>query len=333
MSTVGELLIGKSVAYRAKSGGGTIVNLADVINLADGAVAFFGEDGNLITAASGFADQKKFYIYVGGSEAKFLRKSKAIVRNQAVFNAQAYIAPVKTVKFVGDDDTDGWDMNLPTTLVVGSFAYLSIIETTFGNTGSNRVRRYEYKVLTGDDKADVLAGLVAAINADANRLTVAASIGSGTANQGISLTAVDYDVDFMITASGILENATLSGQTNVVLVDSGSGRAAQISALEDELMISEGSGNYTYLQDLFFTYAKQVDLSATYKVYNMSWTYVAEYPWGNQPAVPNYLTLAVVTGASQLSTLDTLFAAAFGVVAGAEAETGSAESNEVVVSS
>lgn len=333
MSTVGELLIGKSVAYRAKSGGGSIVNLADVINLDNGAVAFFGEDGNLITAAAGFADQKKFYIYVGGSEAKYLRKSKAIVRKDAVFNAQAYIAPVKAVKYIGDDTTDVWDLNLPTTLVVGSFAYMSIIETSFGNTGSNRVRRYEYKVLTGDDKADVLAGLVAAINADADRLVNAVANGSGTSTQGIQLTAIDNDVDFMITASGILENATLSGQTNVVLVDSGSGRATQISALEDELMISEGSGNYTYLQDLFYTYAKQVDTAATYTVYNMSWYYTAEYPWGNQPAVPNYLTLAVVTGASQITTLDTLFAAAFGVVSGAEAETGAAESNEVVVSS
>ncbi len=334
MSTVQQVLIGKSVAYRAKSGGGSIVNMADVINLADGAVALFGEDGNLITAAAGFADQKSFYIYVGGSTAANLRKSKKIVRRGAIYSAVAYDAPVKAINYVGDDGTNGYDVNLPSTLVVGTFAYLSVIETTDGNVGTNKARRYEYKVLTGDTKASVVNGLVTAMNADADRLAVAAAIDPGDANAGISLTAVNYDMTFKVTVGGILANATISGQTNTVLVNYGSGRASQISELEAMALINEGSGNYTFMPSEFFSYGQQVDTAtpATYHTYNMSWEYTAHYPTHSQGAVPNYLILAVVSGASQKSTLDTLFAAAFGVVSGAEEETGASETNEAVVS-
>lgn len=334
MSTIQQVLIGKSVAYRAKSGGGSIVNMADVVNLADGAVALFGEDGNLITAAGGFLDQKAFYIYVGGATAASLRKSKKIVRHGAIYNAVAYDAPVKAINYIGDDGTNVYDVNLPSTLVVDTYAYISVINTTDGIVGTNKARRYQYKVLTGDTKSIVLTALITAMNADADRIAVAAGIDVSSANGGISLTAVDYDTTFAVTVGGILANATISGQTNTVLVNYGSGRASQISELEDMALINEGDGNYTFMPSEFFNYAQQVDTAtpATYHTYNMSWEYTAHYPANSVPAVPNYLTLAVVTGASQKSTLDTLFAAAFGVVAGAEEESGSSETNEAIVS-
>lgn len=332
MSTIGQLLIGKSVAYAAKVGGGTIANMADVINLVDGAVAFFGEDGNLITAAANFADQKIFYIFVGGVDSSKLRKSKPIVRHEAIFNASAYSAPVKEVRYVGDDGTNAYDVNLPSTLVVDTFAYLNITGTNNGNTGMNKSRRYEYKVKTGDTKANVVNGLVSIINADTDKFVTAAAIDAASVNAGISLTSNDYDFTFVMSVGGILSNATISKQTNTVYCDYGIGRGLQVAAMEDELIINEGNGNYTFMNDSFFSYTKQADTSATYKTYNINWDYTAKYPASSQMAVPQYLTLCVVTGASQITNLDTLFAAAFGNVANAESETGASETNEAVIS-
>jgi len=305
---IGQLMIVKSTTYIAKRGGGTIAGIAEINDLADGAVAVFADDGTLIdaTASNLTTAHKQLFIAVGGASES--RISKRIVRSGARYKATATSAAVNAVVYAGNIGSGTLDVNLPSVLLVGAIASVKLINTATGELPDAEIQRYEYAVKSGNTKADIINGLVAVIQARPDRMANAAAIAPTTATAGISFTGINSSVELKVLPAGILENAPI---TKSVAAFAGIGLPAQLTALETKLSVYEGNTSRNMLTADLFKVPSFVDSAATYKTYNMGYSYSKQYPTHTQGAVPQYLQLAVVTGASCITQLDLIFAAAF----------------------
>lgn len=335
--TIGQLLIGKSTAYAAKRGGGTVTTINEINDLADGSVAIFGEHDNIINAAADFLDSKWFKIAVGGATTKKMRLSKRIYRRGASFSGYAYVAPVNERIFIGDDGSTTYDLNLPSTLVVGSVAEIRIEEFTETNRNLRKYQSFEYMVKTGDTDATIINALVALNNARTDRLVDMTAVSTSGANQSIKLDVIDNATKVKVFVGGILENAPVITKgkyaaSNAVAFNPGVGTYAQILALEKKCLLNEGDENSQAWRTEMFSYAYQADADTTYEQFVMNWNVEKEYPTTKVNAVPQWLTLAYPTSGTALSTLRTLFIAAFNWATTAAPESGVQETNETIVS-
>jgi hypothetical protein len=267
-----ELFIGSAaVAYAAKDGGGTISGYNEVDLLDTGAVAFFTEDGTLITTATtpaSIANVKQFYATVGQVDVdgnKIAKRSQLIDRDAFHRSYCAYVAPVKQAKSIGFNGTAG-SLNLPGTLVAGTTAYFSVGIQYEGEEPHVGWGRYEYLVKTGDVEADVVAGLVAAINNDTNPYKKWTANAEGTT--GVTVTADEYGKVLDIAVDGILIDADRSTKTEITY---GKGTPSQVKEYETLAAIENGDTNRVVLPQYFYSHPSQVDLAATYDLYTIQW--------------------------------------------------------------
>lgn len=334
MSTIGQVLIGKNVAYGLLRSGATIASFNDINNLTDGAVAIFNDDNHFVDAAADFLDSKFFWIAVGGATNKKTRLSKKIYRNGLNVLGRAYVAPVLERMFIGDNATSTYDLNLAT-IVAGQDYSVVVEQRTEVNMSQRKKKTYTYVAKTGDTKAIIAAAIAALITADADALVTCTVI--GTTFTGLRFDFLEVE-PLAIYPQGYLSDAPVftyisSVKTNTIAPIAGTGTAAQILALEQAAMLNEGDGNTVAWNNEMFSYADQTDSTATYHQWALSWNPVGSYPAGNFNGVPQWFILAVVTGASQISTLATLIIAAAAVGTAASAsESGVAEENEAIVS-
>ncbi len=330
-----QILVTKSATYAAKRGGSTIATVKEITDLAEGAIAIFNDAGKVIdpaAAATDLADQKRLRIAVGGSTALLTKLSKTIVRENVNYNYKTYSPPVKQRLFIGDDATGAFDLNLPTTLVVGTVLGIVIKSVKDGNLNlvTNARFSYEYKVKSGDTKASIAASIAALINAETERIVNATVI--GTTYTGIRLDAVNFDDIIGVQVTGILSNAPIKTaygvngtySANAFAMYEGSGTYAQVLQAEKDAMFFEGKSSINFLETDMFSFAPVADAASTYVIYTINWQYTKRYPASSQPAVEQYLQIAVPTSGTQIANLNTIFALAFDSIV----ETGDAESLE-----
>lgn len=329
-----SIVIGKdSLAYAAKTGGGTITGINEVNLLADGAIAIFTSESEMVTAANVatiLIDKKGIYIAVGsGSATTGAYITTTVGRLGANYEKKAYVAPVKTVKYVGfDGTTAGTALNLPT-LVAGAEAFLKILDTTSGKrqVGSeyaNEINSYSYVVKTGDTDVTIVAALVAQINARAVSTVVAAQVGTtGNATLGMSFTAKEFGQTFSIALDGIFTSAvkveaegTITGVA--VAPTYGEGTYEQVLALEDLYSAAKGNTNKLMQPALWYSAPSMAVSGKTYTMYNMQWTGRHDRAIGSQATTNMQVIVALVVGSSQLTTFETIMAQVFGVAEEAE---------------
>ncbi len=315
-----QILIAKSVALNSG-----ITGINDINSLADGAIAIFTEDNVMLTAAgvvAEIADKKKIYIAIGtGSATKGAFISGMIPRFGSNYIRKDYVAPVKCIKFIGEDTTPIGALNLPT-LVAGDEAFIRIIDTTEGlRTGgtvyAQEVFRYSYVVKTGDVQLTIVTALIDAINNDPNRIVNAAVVDT---DDGIQLTAVDFGTTFNIALDGILVNATIIEKENTSLASNasvattyGEGTSAQIAAMEDAFSSELGNQNRVLMPQLFWSKAARTVDGGTYDQYTITWNGTRGGGMeGNQSTMFYTTIIAFPSGATQLANFRTIMAEVFG---------------------
>lgn len=255
-------------------------SMATINDLTPGAVAFIVDGTTYVTAAmlentgtpehaasvASLAGYTYMQIAFGTSNGTILSKRMYRGSNLILAGHQPYEAPKAEVMYIGDNNSDAYDLNLPTTLVAGTVASITLTEQVNNYIDSTAKRAtYSYTVKNGDTKADVLAGLVALITA--GDIATPVAIGSGTANQGIKLTCKTTGLKMGVALGGILADADVitfynangiavqgAGDTNLpVNPYKGQGTAAQV--IEDVNYWSALLGNTARVSysDLMFT--------------------------------------------------------------------------------
>lgn len=270
------LIVNKpSVAYAAKTGGGTIANIYEINLLASGAIAIFTEENILVTAATSAASLvgvQQFWIAMGSVDGKAAIKTPPIDRDAFHQLKTAYVAPVKQVSFIGEDSGGTGALNLPAALTTDMVATVKIVETT-GVFQAGGKLSYEVRVTSGETNATLVTKIINAINNNPSSVVVAAVVG---ASVGISLTAKEFGVQFEVLVSGILENADIekAGAGASVVMVTGQGTLAQLQQIEDEADITTRSkSNSAGQQQLWWKQPSELDATGatTFVTYNLKW--------------------------------------------------------------
>lgn len=317
-----KILIGKSIAYGAKFGGGTIASINELATLDTGAFAVFTESNQLVTVANAttvLPNSKTIKIAVGNQATP----SKSVLtveipRLNTNFIPRTYVAPTKVVKFIGNDGTIG-ALNLPATLVAGTEAFIKITNTslglrTIGTVYGNEIKRYSTVVLIGDTVTAIVTRLINLINNDPDSIVTAVVVG---VSAGIQLSAKDFGVMFDIALSGIMVGSTIEepeGTTpgNSVALVYGEGTDTQIGTLEDLYSVERGNTNRINLPQFYYNVTSLITPGATYETKTISFAGRRTTSLVSQDTHFFEIVLALITGSAQLTTLNTIFAEVFG---------------------
>ena len=254
-------LIGLNAVYAAKNGGGVIADMSEINDLADDAVAVFDAAGNLVDNAIPVITGDFVHFAVGRPSAQGGALVISNVQRQDFTSEVATVPSAATNKimFVGAATTEGGDFNLPT-LVDNDEAIIIVENLSKKFDDNSRTQRYTMPVMSTDTEATIVAGLVAIINADPNRIVLAADSGAAL---GIQFDGISNQ-DFRAIGLGVLSNTDITEYTlrngvyNAALTaDStefsvGVGTPAQVSELEYDAMINRGhSSSYRPYPGLF----------------------------------------------------------------------------------
>lgn len=198
-----------NATYLAKTGGGTCATLQEVVaSLAVGAIAIITDKQVLVTTATtaaNIAGSNSFKILYRTSDG-VLRNTPMISRGALWYGPLAAVAAVKRNQVIGGTLIAA--MNLPATLAVGDVATLIVTNTKYPQqSGNGDVKVYEVKAIAGDTFITLTTKLIAAVNADPQRIVDAVAIMDGLNVAGIRLTAVDFGSVFEVGSDGVLANA------------------------------------------------------------------------------------------------------------------------------
>lgn len=260
-----QIVIGKTgVDYADKIGGGTIADMTEVNQLAQGAFAIFTDNGTLVTSGTSLTSIqmcKSWYIAMGQANGKpYL--STLIDRDAYDRRYCDYVAPVKPVKAVGYNGTSG-NLNFPSTLVAGSLAIIRIgIRSPFFEPKEDKYS-FEYKVRTGDTTATVLAAVRDGINAIPGIPVTAAITGT---NQGLSFTANNFYYDFDVFVDELFIPSTRSTVTSVVF---GKGTDPEIAQLEETGTTYRGNTSKFWFSDKLFSVTAETVSDEQYSMWNI----------------------------------------------------------------
>ena len=223
-----QVLIGKNVAYAAKTGGGTAVTPNE---LAPGAVGVFTDNGVLLTSAAlgPYADLKTFIIYAGTPTS--LDHTPTIQRKGVVdYHSSAYAAPVKQVSTVTLTNAvflqpNGTTSATPTFYNVnnGDEVIVRVIDNTIGQIRPN-IQSYTMNVKLGDTTTTLATRLAASINADPDTVVTATSNAAV-----ITLTGKGFGA-YSLALDGIANNGGTQATTTAAY--SGSGTPDELLSFE-----------------------------------------------------------------------------------------------------
>lgn len=303
-----QLFVAKAaVAYAAKVGGGTISGANELDQLEIGALAFFTENGTLITGATtpaSIALIKQFQIAVGevNSNGDNVTKTSIMIDRNAFHRSYCpYAAPVFQQVAIGYNGTTG-TLGLPTTLITNTVASVSVGWQPEGTEPNVPWRRYEHLVRPGDTDTILVQSLVDQINNDPSpyKKWTAALIGTSP-DLGIELTATEDGIVLYTAVDDLTAQATRSIITDIVY---GKGTYQQVVAYEERARHEEGDTNQVYYPNRFFKKPYQADPAAQYDTYTFEWH--AEH---RADTVKNGFTpeavIAIPDGA-QRATIDTI---------------------------
>lgn len=285
--------------------------------LAPGAIAFFVEDGTVLTAANAvatLAGQKHVYVAQGGLTADDLKINKIIRSPASAYKKATYVAGTKHVIQVGENAATGTgSLNLPGSLVVGDILGIRVIQTVPTRELSDDKWRYEVTYKTGDTTGTLLARLVALINADDTIDVTAAVLGSDV---GISISADNVNEVFEVTTDGVLGDATVytDGTGDSVAVIYSVGSAADVAKLVEETAPEQGNTNKLVLADKYYNMNENNSASGTYDLYTAEWDNVQRAAGAKiRSETKQELIIATIQNPSTWveATMDTIMAAIF----------------------
>lgn len=246
-----------NIVYASDDAPGTIADIADLGTLADGAIAMFRDDGSMYALTDTLNEWDKFY-FVLGRGATGLYKSPMIHRKRLQYIAQNHTPAVAKVMYIGSDNDDNIAPIPFPTLVTGMTASIVVVDKNKSTYDGSRETRYSIVVASTDSDQDVVDNLVAHINADPNRIVLAAAVNT---DDGISLTGTTAGYDFTayvpqdnisgvsmncLLGSDIVEFHKLNGaydasiKDSAVAVNKGVGLQAQMIELENDCRAEDG---------------------------------------------------------------------------------------------
>ena len=283
--------------------------IAAIASLAEGAFVLIDKDPQSanynksvdIAAASAPTSLPAKFIIVTKSK-NGLKYSSLITTANCTATNLAYSAAVAKIIFVGNQ-TDGgttYALNLPT-LAAGDLAGITVINNAKPIGAFSREKGYTYEVKAGDDGADIVAGLVAAVNADSNRIVNAAVAYSG-AIDGFKLTGITAGSNFQVAPIGVLRSADITDQAEGVEVATAQGNEAQMKDLEKFDLIERGLDN-ARLSELT-TWVTDVATSGTYDQLVIRGKAEQVRPFNGGENEDVELTIAVLSTLTAASTTD-----------------------------
>ena len=281
-----KVLIVKDTAYAAKIGGGTVGNaFVDGNALIDGAIAFYTEDGRLLTAAGAAAvlaaqpDTKQVYANVGRGNLNIMPDNSGMIDRFENINVvyRAYVAPVAHVIQVGGNaaGTLG-NLNPPSSVEQGDEIILRIVDNRTGTIPPEVNTSYSYVLKAGETISAGIDKLVAKVNADANSAVTLAAIVDTGVNVGILVTCKTAGVRIDVAVDGVIQNATIysnaEASSDSILPVLGNGTYEQVAELERLAMTESGRENFRYLQEAYYSRLAKADSTKTYSIFVIQWT-------------------------------------------------------------
>lgn len=327
-----RLLVFKDTAYGAKAGGGTIANLGEVDQLADGAIAIFCDghsptanrgEGTLVTAAgptdaAGFitdlpnAIKRTGYRIYMGTAAGYPTLVSHLIPFGNAYNFRNDVAGTAQVIGVGDDGAGNGSMNTPT-LTAGQQAHIRIQSESDGILPPTYVWNFTANVITGSDADSLIADLVAQINAhpEASQYITAGGINL-LPTAGFTITADNVNETWEVTLSGVFEDATVdaTGNTDTVAPVFSTGLASQVSELWEEYKAELGGTSQQYLPSQFFSLPNPVVSGVAYELYSFNTQFNKRIASGYKVGITDQsVELAVPDSATFQANLNTILQA------------------------
>ncbi|MBS1960776.1 MAG: hypothetical protein JST04_01065 [Bdellovibrionales bacterium] len=318
-----HLFVVTNSAYAAKIGGGTIASATEAHLLDKGSIAFFDMNGVLMTTSTTLTGQNKFWAALGqgtGLDGTQLEPKVSVVIPRDIYSLakKAAVTPVAQVDTIGADGTAG-AANLPSSPVVGTLAGILIVDTSLPvNNIVLPKYRYEYAVKYGDAAAAVLDGLIALINADPTAIVTATAHQNTGVTDGIVLTAKVVNKSFKtsvgetgpndILGSATIQTAGAGGSTALVY---GFGQPSDVLALEQIYSTTDGNTNQTWLPQYYWTKPTLVSAGDTYKLDTLMFPLNHENAIDKVHATTQSLILALKTGTTQLTSVETILGILF----------------------
>ncbi len=278
---------------------GTVAGVWDINNISDNGLAFFNEDGSIISDVTNItsitsANITGDYVYIGYiNKDKISRNSVRIPRKTFNYSKLVYTAPVAAVKVLGGEASgiaSTYSLNLPSSISSGNIYGVVVIDKSKPFDNTQRVKEYSSIVVNGDTLtgtgiSNIITKLVSKINADPIGVATAVALTDGTNNTGIKFTAKiainDFEisnVDGVLKDSDIVEYKIVNGKytnsstTTVVAYNVGHGTEASIRTSEKATMVYSGKSNGRLLENELWSSASNVITGATYYSYILSFT-------------------------------------------------------------
>tara|TARA_R100000655_G_scaffold2992_6_gene11248 strand:- start:8986 stop:9927 length:942 start_codon:yes stop_codon:yes gene_type:complete len=292
MDSMFDLIVGKDVAYKAKTGG-TIAGIHEVDLLLPGAIAVFAESGLMVettTTAANLKDVKSFYIAVGRTND--VKVSQLIDRDSfhRIKNAyQAHTLQVTTVT----------PLNLPATYVAGEEAEVSIMLWDAGIEPAMLKERHSISVVSAETNTTCVQKIVDKINANSKYVTAAVT----SAGVTFTLTAKSKNTTFDVGFNGpVIENAVATVSTPAVFSE---GQGADLVGLESQGQIYDGSTSPIWYTDKLWTQAKEIVAATNYIQYQLNWEQESRSLNSQNSAVLG-TTMLLPTGTDIVTAMDTI---------------------------
>jgi hypothetical protein len=282
----------KDVAYATKRGGGLVTTLNDVGNVGAGALAIMNEKGvviNLANAVAEMADNKYFSIVSGrANDNKVVTLIPRVGLNINKANYRATVAAVTTI--------GGTTVGLALPFTDEGEASITVTDISYsGSSIPRRVRASAYKRV-GMTNELFVDKLVTSLNR-VDSFVVAAKVGGGTANMGITITAKDGKSVLDANCMDMFENASNVVTTAYV---HGQGEGVDIAQMEKDASVEDGNSNYIDFTDEHYSVPTETVTSANYDVITLNWEGMHSSPSRSQKVMINNLSIACIQGAATL---------------------------------
>lgn len=314
-----QILIAKStIDYGLSTATGDIAGANALDLLADGSIVCLEKDGTFVDDTTPTITQDAIYFALGRTTGGPVITPLIDIASMT-YEKKVYVAPVAKAICLGSTTNGGttYNLNIPSSPTVGTSALLTVIDETKPFDNRTREKIYEYVVKTGDTAASVAAGIIAKVNADANRIVNATEI-DATNHDGFYLTAITAGNNFNVSCGGILANADVLGYKEIIFAGTagvtagynaaittatvvvanvvGTGTSAQILELERDYSTERGN---TGLQDRgvsMYTVAERTVSGGTYTTYVITWTAPNDNPLIPKANMTQQLIIAAPSG-------------------------------------
>ncbi len=207
------LIVKAGIAYAAKVGGGTIADVSEINSLAEGALAFFTEDGALIPLAGPVPVVDNVFAAVGMPTGYNFIKTGRISRDAVAYEQKTHVHAQAKIMVIGADTAPAGgygSFNLPATLAVGDTMGIWLYDGTKQFYDETRKKHYEVVATIGSSFNSMLTALAAKINADTDAVADVTVLSDATPDViGLVFTAHTAGNSFDAIPDGLLINSDI----------------------------------------------------------------------------------------------------------------------------